>query len=229
MMEDETFFAWLDGELDEAEAARVAAMVAADPALSAKADAHRAMRSRLAAAFAPILDQPVPAALADTLEPRSNVVDFAAARARRRALPSATQWAAMAATLAIGLVTGTMIDSGSADRVEGATVLTASLGDALDSRLAADGGTTGPRVGLTYRAKDGTICRSFTEATTQGLACREKDGWAVKALLPSEGQAGDFRMAAGENPAIAALIDRTIAGEPFDAAQEKAAKEAGWR
>ena len=36
-------------------------------------------------------------------------------------------------------------------------------------------------------------------------------------------------MAASEDPRLAALIDETIAGEPFDEAQEKAALEAGWR
>ncbi len=36
-------------------------------------------------------------------------------------------------------------------------------------------------------------------------------------------------MAAGSDPTLAATIDSMIAGEPFDAAQEKAAKDAGWR
>ena len=36
-------------------------------------------------------------------------------------------------------------------------------------------------------------------------------------------------MAAGEDPRLAALIDERIAGEPFDAPAERAAKEKGWR
>jgi hypothetical protein len=36
-------------------------------------------------------------------------------------------------------------------------------------------------------------------------------------------------MAAGMDPNLAALIDSTIAGEPFDAAQEKSARNKGWR
>jgi hypothetical protein len=35
-------------------------------------------------------------------------------------------------------------------------------------------------------------------------------------------------MAAGMDPSLAALVDSTIAGEPFDAATEKAAKDKGW-
>lgn len=40
---------------------------------------------------------------------------------------------------------------------------------------------------------------------------------------------GDFRMAAGADPALAATIDSMIEGEPFDAMQEKAVRDAGWR
>jgi hypothetical protein len=36
-------------------------------------------------------------------------------------------------------------------------------------------------------------------------------------------------MAAGMDPNLAALVDSTIAGEPFDASQEKAARGKGWR
>jgi hypothetical protein len=36
-------------------------------------------------------------------------------------------------------------------------------------------------------------------------------------------------MAAGMDPNLAALVDSTMTGEPFDAAQEKAALEKDWR
>jgi hypothetical protein len=36
-------------------------------------------------------------------------------------------------------------------------------------------------------------------------------------------------MAAGVDPNLAALIDATIAGEPLDAAGERAAQQQGWR
>ena len=44
MVTDETFFAWLDGELDGEEAKRVVAEVDADPALAEKAEQHRALQ-----------------------------------------------------------------------------------------------------------------------------------------------------------------------------------------
>ena len=36
-------------------------------------------------------------------------------------------------------------------------------------------------------------------------------------------------MAAGTDPKLAALIDSTIAGDAFDAVQEKSARDRGWR
>jgi hypothetical protein len=36
-------------------------------------------------------------------------------------------------------------------------------------------------------------------------------------------------MAAGMDPNLAALVDSTMAGEPFGAAEERTAKEHGWR
>ena len=40
---------------------------------------------------------------------------------------------------------------------------------------------------------------------------------------------GDYRMAAGGDPRLAALIDETISGEPLDADGERAAQAKGWR
>ena len=45
----------------------------------------------------------------------------------------------------------------------------------------------------------------------------------------AEGQAADYRMASGGDPQLMEAVDASIDGEPFDAAQEKAAMERGWR
>ena len=86
------------------------------------------------------------------------------------------------------------------------------------------------RVGMTFRSRDGAICRSFSDSGSSGLACRDGDAWRIEGLLAApQAQAGDYRMAAGQDPRLAALIDERIAGEPYDAAAEKAARDAGWR
>lgn len=229
-MNDERFFAWLDGELDPAEAERAAIEVAADPELSAKAEAHRAMRAKFAAAFEPVVQSPVPERLSAIVRAKGKVVDFATARERRRGLPSVAQWAAMAATLALGVVTGTLLDRNATQVPQDAMVASASLGEALDVRLASDPAAAGPRIGITFRDSSGDVCRTFTDSRSQGLACRDGGTWAIRALVPaSEGQQGDFRMASGSDPALAGIVDGMIAGEPFDAEQEKAAQANGWR
>ena len=74
----EELAAFADGELDPARADEVAAAVEADPALAEQVRAHRALKARLSAHFAPIMEAPLPESLAAPLQPK--VVDFAAAR-----------------------------------------------------------------------------------------------------------------------------------------------------
>lgn len=231
MIDDEQFFAWLDGELEGDDEARVAKAVAASPELTARAEQHRKLTAGLRRAFDPVLQ-----GAADPPRAQAEVVDFAAKateRERRRNWFAAPQWAAMAASLAIGLVIGTQLTGGSVSPVQvdnGRLVAAAELDQALDTRLASAAASGGPRMGLTFRDAAGRICRSFTGVEASGLACRDGERWQVRGLFPAaEGQGGDYRMAAGEDPRLAALIDQTIRGEPFDAAQEKAALERGWR
>jgi hypothetical protein len=231
MMDDEKFFAWLDGELAADEAAGMEAKVAADPRLAELAREHRALRAQLRGAFDPIIAAPVPQPLQAAVRQPAEIVDLAAVR-RGRAVPSVPQWAAMAATLALGLLVGTMIPQRGSAPVEvegGRLYAAAALDRALDSELAsAPAGRV--RIGLTYRDQAGAICRSFTGDASNGLACRSGARWQVRGLFAApEGQGSDYRMAAGMDPALAALVDSTMAGEPFDAAAEKAARDRGWR
>ena len=106
MTDDPEFFIWLDGELDPQAAAAMAAKVAADPALAAQADAHRALSNRLRSAFDPIAAAPVPDAVARAGR-SAEIIDLATARDRRLSRPSwGLQAAGMAASLAIGMVVG---------------------------------------------------------------------------------------------------------------------------
>lgn len=234
MVTDEMFFAWLDSELDPADADRVAAEVAADPRLTERAGLHRAMQSRLKRPFDSLIDTAVPGALlAAARKPEPAIIDFAAGQRSRKArwtpLP---QWAAVAATLAVGIFAGTMVPRGANAPIEvqgGKVYAAAALNDSLDTQSAsAPGGDV--RIGLTFRDRSGAICRSFAQAAASGLACRGDGRWQVRGLFAApEGQAGPYRMAAGMDPNLAALVDSTIAGEPFDANQEKAAEAHGWR
>ena len=227
MTDEELFYAWLDGELQGEEAAQVAARVEADPELKAKADRHRKFTAGLRGAFDPVMNGAGPPPGFGSAE----VIDFEAKRAVRRVAFGVPQWAAMAATLAIGIVAGQFVGDRSAAPVgsrDGVLVAAGSLDQALDAQLASAGNSAPVRIGLTFRDHKGSICRSFSGAAGSGLACREGDDWRVEGLFGSANQ-GDYRMAAGEDPRLAALIDKSIAGEPFDAAAEQAAKNKGWR
>jgi hypothetical protein len=232
-MMDEKFFAWLDGELDGPEAVEMEARVAADPELAKAAEEHRAFVGKLRAAFDPVAAEPVPDRMQAAVRPSATVTDLSSWRDRREVrsgrLP---QWAAMAATLAIGVVAGTLMPREPGGPVElqgGQMIAAAALDKTLDTQLAsAASGDT--RVGLTFRDQSGRICRSFTSVESSGLACRHGSHWQVKGLFAApEGQESTYRMAAGADANLAALIDSSISGEPFDGAQEAAARKRGWR
>lgn len=240
MVDEMKFFAWLDGELDADEAARVEAQVAADPELQSRAAEHRAMQSRLGRAFAAVADAPVPQRLADAVRggERERVVSLAEARERREmrraSLPAWRQFAAMAATLVLGIALGNMVvpHEGSSPIAPeaGRLVASADLEQALYARLASAPADEGPRIGITFRDTAGSICRTFEDRAAAGLACFEGGDWRIRALFQgAKGPAGEYRMAAGADPRLLEIVDETIAGEPFDAAQEEAAKARGWK
>ena len=229
MVEEERFFAWLDGELPADEAARVEAEVAADPELRRKADEHRALGAGLRTAFGGVAAQPVPDGLRQAVRAGGDVkvVNISHARA-----------AALAATLAVGvftgnLLTGGILGSGDSSPIApegGRLVASAELENALYARLASAPADSGPRIGLTFRDKSGAICRTFEDHSASGLACREGGDWRIRSLFQEpEGQAADYRMASGADPQLMEAVDAAIDGEPFDAAQEKSAMERGWR
>jgi len=234
MTGDEKFFAWLDGELEDADAREMEAIVAADTRLARLAEQHRAMQSRLRHAFDPVIESEVPERLHSALFDDSPPGIDAAAGAVRRTLTwtALPQWAAMAATLVIGLLIGLMVPQRSTGpvQVEAQKIYAAAALDrALDTQLASapEGGI---RIGLTFRDRSGNICRSFTQPGASGLACRSGERWQVLGLFAApEGHASEYRMAAGMDPNLAALVDSTMAGEPLDAAQEKIARDEGWR
>lgn len=237
MTEDEKFFAWLDGELGELEAAEMAARVASDPALAQLAQRHRAFEARLKQTFDSIAEAAVPEEVVSTIgDEQAQVVEFGAARSAGMTgrWTMAPQWMAMAATLLVGVFVGTMMapDRGGrpiAVETDGIYAV-GKLDRALDTRLAADPADDNLHIGWTFRDQSGAICRIFTQTGANGIACRKDDRWLIRGLFgaPESGD-GDYRMASGMDPQLAQLIDSTIAGEPFEAVQEEAARSRGWK
>ena len=138
MTDDEKFFAWIDGELGAAEAAEMEARVATDPDLKRLAEQHRSLGAQMRSAFDPIATAPIPDRLQAALRPSAQVIDFALAK-RTRSMPALAQWAAMAATLAIGILVGTRLPENSETPVQvqgGKLYAAAALNSALDTQLA---------------------------------------------------------------------------------------------
>ena len=192
----------------------------------------KAERRRMAAAFGGVLDEPVPDRLKALLAepaPAPQVVDLGAVRAQRRAMSSWAAWGGMAATLVLGTLIGTrLVPSGTdgPDRL----VATGAIARALDTQLAS--APAGPvAVQISFKAKDGRWCRSFSTADAAGLACREADGaWALRQVAAAGAAGGGMRQAASSlPPSVLAAVDEAMAGEALNAQQEKAARDAGWK
>jgi len=222
----EELAAFADGELDAARAAEVAAIVAGDPALGAQVQAHKALKARLGAHFAPITDAPVPARLTALLRPEpADVVDFAAARDKRERTRTLPRWIwlagpALAASLALALFLR-----------PGGDYAPGNLASALDGQLVAAQAADAPtRILLSFQNSDGDYCRAFAGEAQSGIACRNDAGW--KLVFKGKGvavESGDYRMAGTPATEVLQRAQAMAAGPALDAAGEEAAKARGWR
>ena len=209
--------AWVDGELAPEQAVRVEQAIAADPDLRDLAETHRAMRARFTAAFGAIANEPVAPPSAEIV----SLADGRAKRMRRLWVPGA-----IAASLVAGLVLGRVErPTGVTDRTD-ALALAPDLARKLDMQLSGEPGSV--RVALSFRAQDGTYCRSFSARHLDGVACRQGAGWILRYAAPASMQTGSYAQA-GDDPAQAGAIAAMIAGEPLDAAGERTARARGWR
>ena len=225
---DDTLMAYADGELDPAERAAIELAMRTDPAIAAAVERHRALRADVAAAFAGILDEPVPA----RLRPPAPVVSLAVERDKRRRW-SWPEWGALAATLVVGVLAGRMIPGGGGPAIAGngnQVLAQGELAAALDRQVGgkAEGAV---KVGVSFAARDGAYCRGFVMGASAGLACREGGQWKIPVLAEAEKEAaGGYRQAGSAlPPAVLDAIDARIADRPLDAAGEEAARARGWR
>lgn len=199
-------------------------------------DQLKAERHRLASAFDGVLSEPVPDRLKSLLaEPApqvAHVVNLGAVRAKVRhtgpAMSSWAAWGGMAATLLLGTLIGTRLAPSGGDDPN-RLIATGAIAQALDRQLASAPG--GPvAVQVSFKAKDGRWCRSFSTTATAGLACREGDGaWTLQQVAAVAAASGGMRLAASSlPPSVLAAVDAAMAGEALNAEQERAARDAGW-
>ncbi len=226
----EIVMAYVDGELDLVTAKRIEKAMESDPALAARVESERRLRERLSARFDPVAEEAVPERLSAML---SNVDTSLTGRREEKARRfgfGPVQWAAIAASLAIGLFAGQTgwRETGPVGSDNGALIAQASLKTALDTQLASAQSPDAPvRIGLTFRDKAGAVCRTFEGAALSGLACREGENWRLRQMLSGAGEATAYRQA--NSAAIAEAASAMMAGDAFDAAAERKAKAEGWK
>lgn len=248
-IDDDTLQAYVDGELDAAGTARIDAALAHDEVLARRVQQARALRAQLQALFNPVLDEPVPAHLSALLRPASPQAPIAATpfvaasdrrgfgagrrRTSRRWLVPGAAMAASIAVLAVAL--WWHAGSGLVRMHDGRQFAAGALSHALDQALASEPDPhASVAIGLSFRGADGHICRTFvysSKPALAGLACHDASGWSLPVLSAAEKTAGgELRQAASAlPPAVQAAVDARIRGEAFDARQERAARDAGWR
>jgi hypothetical protein len=228
---DDMLMAYVDGELDEIARGRLERALADDPALGTAAETQRRLKARLSQHYDPIADEEVPERFRSMLE--GKVADIAAARERRRAWLDWRRLAAVAATFVAGVLAAQLIpEAAERDGSAGGPLFArASLSEALDTRLAstqsADAST---RIGVSFAAKDGRLCRSFETRDLAGLACRDGGEWELLTMVRvSGGTEGQYRQAGSGSALVMQVAQELIMGQPFDAAAERRARDGGWR
>ena len=238
--DEATIMAYVDGECDAVTVKRIEKAMVTDVALARQIEQAQALRSKLSAHYDPVAEETVPDRLTAmlTASAASNVdssftarqTDRDSGKQRRRSMGVA-QWSAMAATLALGVVVGQYGLGGDSDspfaQQGGALVASGPLENALETQLAsAQTDDSDFRIGLTFRAKAGTICRSFTGEAVSGIGCREGQRWKMVSTLPG-GNESDYRQASSS--AVNAIAAEMMADAPVDAETERKLLESGWK
>lgn len=231
----EELAAYADGELSGARLGEVEAVIAADPALAQQVAAHRALKVSLGAHFAPILNQPVPDRLTrmlskpDSPESQETVVSFAAAHEKREMKKTIPRWGwvvgpALAASLALAVFMPRDGDKTS-------EFASPQLAMVLDQQLVAtQTASVDTRILVSFRSKDGNLCRAYSGTVAGGIACREAQGWRLRDVLHgSEAAAGEYRQAGADDAALLAIVQDMADGPALDSAQEAAAREDDWQ
>lgn len=220
--------ALVDGECTPQERLLLEARTAANPELSRRFAAERALRERLRVCFDAVKDEPVP----------QRLLDAAFKVQSRRPRPT---WLAIAASLVAGVVLGAFmtkfisVPAQLAYQQRG-LMADGALAQTLSMQLAMDRASGSVRIGVSFVAKNGQYCRTFIDDrgrdSIAGLACREVDTWRLKLLDYSVQNPTDrmsyVQAATSLSPAILQATEALMDGDPMDATAEAAARARGW-
>jgi hypothetical protein len=251
IISDELLAAYVAGELEGAERARVEQAISQDSQLAQRVAHERALRERRRGALDGALQEAVPKRVAQSARLAASgpaqVIDLARVRAERARRGGQrgvkVRRFAIAASLLAGLVVGALIQRLSTPGAltefhDGSLLARGALARALNEQLAgAAMAGVAVRVGLSFKARSGNYCRTFALGGTRlltGLACREQEQWQVLTLVAGEpGSAGGTGQAprmglSSLPPALLQAVNERTSGEPLNAAAEARARSDGW-
>ena len=235
---DEEIMAYADGELDEARASELEAALAADEALGERLALFVESRARVAAACAPMLEEPVPENLMQNIHQLAQ--EPGGAPKGGTVLPFKPRFpiwqTAIAASIALAIGFGGglfMGKSGGSGGQPFAIHASREIQEALSSlpsgaeRSLPGGG----RITLIETFRDGrnTLCREFEYQKSDAeklvaIGCQGEDqpGWAVKFALAAPAAGTDYAPASAL-PALDAYLDAINATPPLAQEEEQKA------
>jgi hypothetical protein len=228
---DEELMAYCDGELSSVAARELEQRLRDNPTLLKQVEAQRNLREKLHRCFDPVMQEQMPGRLTKLLEAPSegNVLAFPWRQGRARSfLP---KFAAIAATFAVGVLAGQLMIGDSSRLVVTGDPLMAQgdLYQVLETQLASEQRQDGrAKIGISFAAHDGKMCRSFETPAIAGLACKETEEWKLVLVTSAQGSlAGEYRQA-GAPKIVMEAAQELMRGDALDGQAERQARDAGW-
>lgn len=240
VMDKDRLAAFVDGELNPEDAAKVAMHLADHPSDQAYVDDLFAANEALARAFAAPLFEMVPDAIMATIMGRTtpdtapNVMPF------RRRLPLVSGGLALAASLIAVALLLPGLSAGPQGIVLGPIAAANPMAQTLDTLTsgvpAALGDDRQTMVLASFVMPDGRFCREFEVVDAQAgrvdyaLGCRSNGSWVVEALIAevAEVDQGYIPADGGEADTLTRFLERTGAPVLLDAEAETAAIQRRW-
>lgn len=237
--DDETLMAFADGELDEVTSLRLETALETDEALAERLSVFLHTRVAVASAMKPLIDEPVPEALAASVRrmaedaeaevsgmPQSNVIEFRV-RDKPEVARGKQRWLIPVAASILAVITGVggyMAGRGNiGPEPSGAGTLAAALDRQPSGSDVVLGGAETLHVVSTFVDGRGELCREYElkrpDETTATVACRSNGAWVTRLALSSPRAEGYAPASSQET--IDAYLASIEAGEPLAADAEK--------
>ena len=231
---DDDVRAYVDGALAPDDVARVRAAMAGDVLVAARVERARALRASWRTPADDLRDEASAATRGPPILRATDPRDTAEAVRRS---PGAHRWrrpvaALIASAAALAIASWLRAPSGDIVVSEGALVARGALARQLDTAIA-DAPDTSARVFVapTFRDRRGRLCRGFVEPALSlaGLACRDGDTWTLPVVTRTDTGAGPAQPGSELPADVRAAVASRMQGDVLNPAQERRARDAGWR